>query len=85
MKVTATDADEVNSLHSQIYYSIVEKSSSDKMFAINYQTGEILVRSTTLDREVREMPWYTIIQYTVHLCEHITVCIDTFRGHFVNI
>jgi hypothetical protein len=82
MKVTATDADEVNTLHSQIYYSIVEKSASDKMFAINYQTGEILVRRTTLDREVREMPWSTIIQYTVHLCEHLY---DTFSGHFVNI
>uniref|UniRef100_A0A673ZML2 Desmoglein-2-like n=1 Tax=Salmo trutta TaxID=8032 RepID=A0A673ZML2_SALTR len=60
MKVTATDADEVNSLHSQIYYSIVEKSSSDKMFAINYQTGEILVRSTTLDRETQDTYTLTV-------------------------
>uniref|UniRef100_A0A8C7SLH4 Desmoglein 2 n=1 Tax=Oncorhynchus mykiss TaxID=8022 RepID=A0A8C7SLH4_ONCMY len=60
MKVTATDADEVNTLHSQIYYSIVEKSASDKMFAINYQTGEILVRRTTLDRETQDTYTLTV-------------------------
>ncbi|KAM9458364.1 desmoglein-2-like protein [Salvelinus alpinus] len=54
MKVLATDADEVNTPHSQIYYSIVQKSSSDSMFAINYQTGEIMVRQTTLDRETQD-------------------------------
>uniref|UniRef100_A0A4W5NDA5 Cadherin domain-containing protein n=1 Tax=Hucho hucho TaxID=62062 RepID=A0A4W5NDA5_9TELE len=54
MKVIAKDADEVNTLHSQIYYSIVQKSSSDSMFAINYQTGEIMVRQTTLDRETQD-------------------------------
>uniref|UniRef100_A0A4W5MFL5 Cadherin domain-containing protein n=1 Tax=Hucho hucho TaxID=62062 RepID=A0A4W5MFL5_9TELE len=60
MKVNATDADEVNTLHSQIYYSIVEKSASDKMFAINYQTGEILVRRTTLDRETQDTYTLTV-------------------------
>ncbi|XP_041698183.1 desmoglein-2 [Coregonus clupeaformis] len=54
MKVIATDADEVNTLHSKIYYSIVQKSSSDSMFAINYETGEIMVRQTTLDRETQD-------------------------------
>uniref|UniRef100_A0AAZ3R5P2 Cadherin domain-containing protein n=1 Tax=Oncorhynchus tshawytscha TaxID=74940 RepID=A0AAZ3R5P2_ONCTS len=60
MKVTATDADQVNTLHSQIYYSIVEKSASDKMFAINYKTGEILVRRTTLDRETQDTYTLTV-------------------------
>ncbi|CAB1317409.1 unnamed protein product [Coregonus sp. 'balchen'] len=60
MKVIATDADEVNTLHSQIYYSIVEKSASDRMFAINYQTGEILVRQTTLDRETQDTYTLTV-------------------------
>uniref|UniRef100_A0A8C8MNX1 Desmoglein 2 n=1 Tax=Oncorhynchus tshawytscha TaxID=74940 RepID=A0A8C8MNX1_ONCTS len=60
MKVLATDADEVNTLHSQIYYSIVQKSSSDSMFAINYQTGEIMVRQTTLDRETQDTYTLTV-------------------------
>lgn len=53
MKVIATDDDEKNTLHSKMYYSIVEQSSSAGMFFINSQTGEVQVRQNTLDREVR--------------------------------
>lgn len=52
MKVIATDADQENTLHSQIHYSIVEQSSTAGMFFINSQTGEVMVRQNTLDREV---------------------------------
>uniref|UniRef100_G3PIH4 Desmoglein 2 n=1 Tax=Gasterosteus aculeatus aculeatus TaxID=481459 RepID=G3PIH4_GASAC len=51
MKVIATDDDEKNSPHSQIHYSIVEQSNTAGMFFINSQTGEVMVRRNTLDRE----------------------------------
>lgn len=60
MRVNATDADEAGTPHTQIYYSIVEKSSSDRMFSINYQTGEILVRQTGLDREIKDTYTLTV-------------------------
>ena len=51
MRVNATDADE--GANAQIYYSLVETSSTAGMFSINHQTGEVMVRqSGTLDREV---------------------------------
>lgn len=53
MRVIATDADQENTLHSQIYYSIVESSNTAGMFIINSKTGEVMVRQNTLDREVR--------------------------------
>ncbi|XP_076000682.1 desmoglein-2-like protein [Genypterus blacodes] len=49
MKVIATDADKANTRNSEIYYSL--SSSSSQMFSINSQTGEIMVRQNTLDRE----------------------------------
>lgn len=55
MKVIATDADEENTLHSKISYSIVGQSNVGGMFFINSQTGEVLVRQNTLDREVRHL------------------------------
>lgn len=55
MKVIATDADQENTAHSRIYYSIVEESSTAGMFLINSQTGEVTVRQNTLDREVRNV------------------------------
>ncbi|KAM8850390.1 desmoglein-2-like protein [Spinachia spinachia] len=54
MKVIATDDDEKNSLHSKIHYSIVEQSNTAGMFFINSQTGEVLVRRNTLDRETQD-------------------------------
>lgn len=53
MRVIATDADEPGTKHSEIFYSLVEQSSSTQMFFINSRTGEIMVRQNTLDREVR--------------------------------
>lgn len=55
MTIIATDADEPNTIRSQIRYSIVEDSNSAGMFYINYQTGEVMVRKNTLDREVRHL------------------------------
>lgn len=52
MKVIATDDDEEGSLFSQIAYS-VEQSTTAGMFYIKSQTGEVMVRRNTLDREVR--------------------------------
>ncbi|KAM4605608.1 desmoglein-2-like protein [Polymixia lowei] len=60
MRVTATDADEANTLFSQIYYTIVEKTVSDRMFSINYATGEIMVRQTTIDRETQDTYTLTV-------------------------
>ncbi|TKS79694.1 Desmoglein-2 Cadherin family member 5 HDGC [Collichthys lucidus] len=51
MRVIATDADEENTPHSQIFYSIVQESNVGGMFAINSQTGEVMVQRSTLDRE----------------------------------
>lgn len=53
MKVIATDDDEVGTLNSKIYYSIVEQSNLAGMFYIRSDTGEVVVRQNTLDREVR--------------------------------
>nr|XP_020451505.1 desmoglein-2-like isoform X2 [Monopterus albus]XP_020451506.1 desmoglein-2-like isoform X3 [Monopterus albus] len=53
MKVIATDADQEDTDHSKIFYSIAEQSM-DKMFSINAQTGEVFVRQNTLDRETKD-------------------------------
>ncbi|XP_029380665.1 desmoglein-2-like [Echeneis naucrates] len=60
MKVIATDADEENTIRSQIYYSIVEQSSTAGLFFINSQTGEVMVRSNNLDRETKDTYKLTI-------------------------
>uniref|UniRef100_A0A4W6DBL3 Desmoglein 2 n=1 Tax=Lates calcarifer TaxID=8187 RepID=A0A4W6DBL3_LATCA len=54
MKVIATDADQENTLHSQIYYRIDEQSNAAGMFLISTATGEIMVRQNTLDRETKD-------------------------------
>lgn len=53
MRVIATDADQENTLNSQIWYSIVEQSNIAGMFVIDQVTGEVRVKRNTLDREVR--------------------------------
>lgn len=53
MKVIATDADEVNTLHTKLYFRIAEETNIGGMFLINSDTGEVTVRKNTLDREVR--------------------------------
>lgn len=53
MKAIATDADQENTLHSKIYYRIVEQRYTAELFSINSETGEVTVRMNTLDREVR--------------------------------
>ncbi|KAI4809802.1 hypothetical protein KUCAC02_018666 [Chaenocephalus aceratus] len=60
MKVIATDADQKNTIHSRIFYSIVEQSSSAGMFFINSQTGEVMVRQNSLDRERQDTYTLTI-------------------------
>ncbi|XP_063075438.1 desmoglein-2-like protein [Engraulis encrasicolus] len=59
MTVTATDADEPNTLHSQISYSLVQEGSSN-MFYIDRQTGEVSVRTNALDREVQDVYTLTV-------------------------
>ncbi|XP_077580449.1 desmoglein-2-like protein [Stigmatopora nigra] len=54
MKVIATDADQENTMASQLYYTIVETSSSAGMFFIHSQTGEVTVLRNTLDRETKD-------------------------------
>lgn len=56
MKVIATDADQANTPHSAIHYSIVDSASSGGMFFMNSQTGEVMVQRNTLDREVSHSP-----------------------------
>lgn len=51
MRVIVTDADIGN--NAMIYYSLVQ-SSTFGMFSINSLTGEIMVQSSALDREVRD-------------------------------
>lgn len=51
MKVIVTDADEEGTLNTKISYGIVGSSSG--MFYINAQSGVVMVRQSTLDREVR--------------------------------
>uniref|UniRef100_A0A8C6WZB5 Desmoglein 2 n=1 Tax=Neogobius melanostomus TaxID=47308 RepID=A0A8C6WZB5_9GOBI len=51
MRVIATDGDQANTLHSQMYYSLDQGSNSGGMFFLNSQTGEVMVQRTTLDRE----------------------------------
>ncbi|XP_071773116.2 desmoglein-2-like protein [Centroberyx gerrardi] len=60
MKVIATDADQADTEHSQIYYSIVETGTSARMFSINSHTGEITVKQNTLDRETQAQHTLTI-------------------------
>ncbi|XP_053738388.1 desmoglein-2-like protein [Synchiropus splendidus] len=52
MRVNVTDADKENTINSKIYYSI--EGSSAAFFQINSQTGEIMVRQSTLDRETQD-------------------------------
>lgn len=60
MRVIATDADQENTANSQIHYSIVESSNTEGLFFINSQTGEVMVRQNTLDRERQDSYTLTI-------------------------
>ncbi|XP_017652577.1 desmoglein-2 [Nannospalax galili] len=52
MKITATDADEPNTLNSKIAYRIVsQEPTNPAVFHLNRETGEIYTTSVTLDRE----------------------------------
>ncbi|XP_051019116.1 desmoglein-2 [Acomys russatus] len=52
MKVSATDADEPNTLNSKISYRIVsQEPANSPVFYLNKDTGEIYTTSFTLDRE----------------------------------
>ncbi|XP_045907501.1 desmoglein-2 isoform X1 [Micropterus dolomieu] len=59
MKVIATDDDKEGTLFSQIVYS-VEQSTTAGMFYIKSQTGEVMVRRNTLDREKQDTYKLTI-------------------------
>ncbi|XP_026053491.1 desmoglein-2-like isoform X1 [Carassius auratus] len=58
MKITATDADQEDTLHSKIAYSIVKQDPED-MFYIDRETGGIYVMYDMLDREKHDT--YTLI------------------------
>ncbi|CAL1579583.1 unnamed protein product [Knipowitschia caucasica] len=60
MRVIATDADQANTLHSQMFYSILQESNSGGMFGINARTGEVTVLRNTLDRETKDTYRLTI-------------------------
>ncbi|XP_075684230.1 desmoglein-4-like [Rhinoderma darwinii] len=52
MQIVATDADEENTVNSQIAYRIISQSPSDPaMFIMNQYTGQVFTMSNTLDRE----------------------------------
>ena len=63
MKVNVTDDDDPGTEHTQISFSLVEQSSSGMMFSMNHKTGEIVVRQTSLDREVRGHDQHQSSQY----------------------
>ncbi|XP_034285548.1 desmoglein-2 [Pantherophis guttatus] len=53
LKITATDADEPNSLNSQIAFKIVSQEPNDpNAFVINKATGEVRTATFQLDREL---------------------------------
>lgn len=59
MKISATDADEPNTLNSKISYRIVSQEPAyPPVFYLNKDTGEIYTTSFTLDREVS---WYFML------------------------
>ncbi|XP_059418855.1 desmoglein-2-like protein isoform X2 [Carassius carassius] len=58
VKITATDADQEETLHSKIAYSIVKQDPED-MFYIDRETGGIYVMHDTLDREKHDT--YTLV------------------------
>uniref|UniRef100_A0A3Q3XL52 Cadherin domain-containing protein n=1 Tax=Mola mola TaxID=94237 RepID=A0A3Q3XL52_MOLML len=60
MKVIATDDDQVNTLHTKIFYSIVEQANTAGFFRINSQTGDVTVQRNTLDREKQDTYKLTI-------------------------
>uniref|UniRef100_A0A8C5P4X9 Cadherin domain-containing protein n=1 Tax=Jaculus jaculus TaxID=51337 RepID=A0A8C5P4X9_JACJA len=52
MKITATDADEPNTMNSKISYRIVsQEPTNPSVFYLNKDTGEIYTTSVSLDRE----------------------------------
>lgn len=55
MKVIATDDDQVNTLNTKIFYSIVEQANTARFFRINSQTGDVTVQRNTLDREASHL------------------------------
>ncbi|KAL6461400.1 hypothetical protein MHYP_G00295440 [Metynnis hypsauchen] len=62
MTVTATDADEPNTVHADVRYSILSQNPQEPgpaMFAINPVTGVIRVNTAGLDRE--KNPQYTLM------------------------
>ncbi|KAF5892315.1 desmoglein-2-like, partial [Clarias magur] len=55
MIITATDADEENSPHSQIAYNVgYQEPDGMRMFKIERSSGEVRVRVNTLDRETQD-------------------------------
>lgn len=52
MKIIATDADDERTKNAQLSYSIVEQANTAGLFWMNSHTGELMVQSTSLDREV---------------------------------
>ncbi|XP_034469314.1 desmoglein-2-like isoform X2 [Hippoglossus hippoglossus] len=54
MRVNATDCDEPNTAHTKLFYSIDEESNRDGMFYINSETGDVMVKQTNLDREIKD-------------------------------
>lgn len=53
MKITATDADDPETLNSKVSYRIVsQEPANTPVFYLNKDTGEIYTTSFTLDREV---------------------------------
>ena len=53
MRVNATDQDEENTPHTKLYFTLDKESEREGMFYINHETGDVMVKRTSLDREVR--------------------------------
>uniref|UniRef100_I3JTH5 Desmoglein-2 n=1 Tax=Oreochromis niloticus TaxID=8128 RepID=I3JTH5_ORENI len=54
MKIIATDADDERTENAQLSYSIVEQANTAGLFWMNSRTGELMVQSTSLDREKQD-------------------------------
>lgn len=65
MQIEAKDDDEVGTINSEIYYSIIsqEPAGTGDMFRIDRKTGKLYVKEATLDREVRS------IEATTHVLQ----------------
>lgn len=80
MKIIATDADDERTENAQLSYSIVEQANTAGLFWMNSQTGELMVQSTSLDREVSPFTdLLGIVKIILHLYNYLMEKLATHK------